>query len=61
MDMINELLANWQNILNAALLVVGAFTGFLGALYALFVLIPGEQPDKTIKAFLDFTSRISKK
>lgn len=40
---------------------LGAFTAFLGALYALCVVIPGEQPDKAIKALLDFTIRFSKK
>ena len=61
MDVIKELLNNWQEIVNAALLAVGSFTAFLGALYTLALLIPGEQPDKTIKAFLDLTTKFSRK
>lgn len=41
--------------------IIGALTAVLASLYALFLIIPGEQPDKTIKAMLDFTSKFSRK
>lgn len=48
-------------LLAAIFAVLGSFTAFLGALYALSLIIPGEQPDKAIKALYDFTLRFSKK
>lgn len=50
-----------QGLINSALLALGAFVALLGALYALFLKIPGEQPDKAIKALYDFTVKFSKK
>ena len=41
--------------------IVAASVGVLAALYALFLVIPGDQPDKVIKAILDFTEKFSKK
>lgn len=38
-----------------------ALVGVLAALYTLALIIPGEQPDKTIKAILDFTEKVSRK
>lgn len=52
---------DFQGLLNTGLLALGAFAGFMGALYAFFLLVPGDQPDKTIKAIWDFTTRFSKK
>jgi hypothetical protein len=52
---------NLSEIANAALLIGGAFVALISAVYTLFLLIPGDQPDKTIKAFLDFTQRFSRK
>jgi hypothetical protein len=40
---------------------VGAVTALLGAVYSICLLIPGDQPDKTIQAILDFTKKFSKK
>lgn len=52
---------NFQELLNAGFLALGAFVAFLLALYNLFLLIPGDQPDKALKAAYDFTVRFSKK
>lgn len=56
-----EILGNWGAIAGAGLLVVAKGTAFLAAIYAFFLLIPGEQPDKFIKKILDFTEKYSKK
>lgn len=40
---------------------VGALTAVLSALIALFLLIPGEQPEKTLQAVVDFLSKFSAK
>lgn len=61
MELIQALLANWQEIAAAGVMVLGAVAGLLAALYTLFLLIPGEQPDKTIKGILEFTKRFSRK
>lgn len=55
------LILHWQELLAAAALVLGTLTAFLAALYGLFLIIPGDQPDKTIKVILDFTKKISRK
>ena len=60
-DFIQQIFAHWQELVAAALVVIGAFAALLGALYAFFLLIPGDQPDKFLKAMLDFTSKYSKK
>ena len=41
--------------------ILGYVTMVLTGLYGLFLLIPGEQPEKAIKAILDLTSKLSKK
>lgn len=61
MELVQEILKNWQEIAAAGFVLIGAFVAFLGALYAFFLLIPGEQPDNTIKALLDFTRKYSRK
>lgn len=40
---------------------LGAITGVLVALGALFALIPGDQPEKTLYKIADFTKKFSKK
>lgn len=61
MELIQHLIDHWSQILAAGLAAFGAFTAFLAALYGFFLVIPGEQPDKTLKQFLDFTTKISRK
>lgn len=60
-DLILLLFSNWQGIVAAALAALGALSACLSAFYALALLIPGDQPDKVIKALLDFTLKYSKK
>lgn len=48
-------------IINLFFVALGGITAALGALYAIALLIPGEQPDKALKAAYDFTVRFSKK
>jgi hypothetical protein len=40
---------------------LGAITALLGAVIAIAQLIPGEQPEKTLQAVVDFLSKFSKK
>ena len=40
---------------------VGAITALLGAVIAIAQLIPGEQPEKSLQAVVDFLSKFSKK
>lgn len=41
--------------------LVGGISLTLSGLYAIALLIPGDQPDKAIKALLDLTQKISLK
>lgn len=41
--------------------IVGAVTMILTGLYTIALIIPGDQPDKTLEKILDFTKRFSKK
>ena len=45
---------NWLEILGAAY-------GLILALIAIFALIPGEQPEKTLKAIADIVAKFSRK
>lgn len=48
------ILANYQLLISAIMAVVSALT-------ALFLIIPGEQPEKTFQAIADFLAKFSKK
>ena len=41
--------------------VLGAINALLVALIAIFALIPGDQPEKTLRAIAGFISRFSRK
>lgn len=40
---------------------LGAITALLGAVIAIAQLIPGEQPEKSLQAVVDFLSKFSRK
>lgn len=40
---------------------LGAITALLGAVIAIAQLIPGEQPEKSLQAIVDFLSKFSRK
>jgi hypothetical protein len=40
---------------------LGAITALLGAIIAIAQLIPGEQPEKSLQAVVDFLSKFSRK
>lgn len=48
-------------ILEHGLEILGAVTAILGGIYTISLIIPGDQPDKAIKAILDLTQKFSKK
>jgi len=54
LDIVNWCMANWQALLNG---VVALMT----ALIAIFMLIPGDQPEKSLQSIVDFLSKFSKK
>lgn len=54
MNIINFILENWSAILNA---VVGILSGII----VIALMIPGEQPEKALKAVVDFLAKFSKK
>ena len=54
MDVINNILTNWQSYL-------GALSTVLVAAIAVASLIPGDQPEKSLQAAVDFIARFSKK
>lgn len=58
-----EIIGAWlQNLLGFDLLgVLGALTASVSALIALFLLIPGEQPEKFLQKILDFLAKLSLK
>ena len=54
LEFVKYLLANGPAML-------GAFMALLSALIAFFMLIPGEQPEKSLKVIDDFLGKFSKK
>lgn len=52
---------NYSAVLAAGVVVLGALHGLLLALIALFMLIPGEQPEKFLQGVADFVEKYSKK
>jgi hypothetical protein len=54
LDVVQWVLANYQAVISALVAV-------FAALAALFLLIPGEQPEKTLQKIVDFLTKFSKK
>ena len=54
MDIINNILTNWQTYL-------GAVSAVLVAAIAVATLIPGDQPEKTLQSIVDVIARLSVK
>lgn len=58
MEQINEIVAwvllNYQIVLSAILAI-------LGGLITIFMLIPGEQPEKALQGLVDFLTKFSRK
>jgi len=54
MDILNNILNNWQSYL-------GAVSAVLVAAIAVASLIPGDQPEKSLQAVVDFLSKLSRK
>ena len=54
MDIINNLLTNWQSYL-------GALSAVLVAAIAVSAIIPGDEPEATLQKIVDFIARFSKK
>lgn len=50
-----------MEILNQVLQVSGALSAIVGGLITISLLIPGEQPEKTLQKMLDFLKKISLK
>lgn len=54
MEVLNWVMANWQNVLVAV-------NAVLASLIALFLFIPGDQPEKFLQSCVDFLAKFSKK
>jgi uncharacterized membrane protein len=54
MEIINNILTNWQSYL-------GALSAVLVAAIAVASLVPGDQPEKALQAVVDVISRFSRK
>lgn len=61
MDKILPLIGNLPAIWSAVIVVLGALSALLAALIAVFVLIPGEQPEKALQGVVDAIKKISLK
>jgi hypothetical protein len=48
-------------ILNQAQMIVGEIVIILSALIAVFMVIPGDEPEKSLQKVLDFIKKLSKK
>lgn len=48
-------------ILQQAPVYIAALIGVLTALIGLFMLVPGEQPEKAMQSVVDFLAKFSKK
>ena len=53
--------SNWAALLLAGGQLLGAIGVVIGLLIPLFILIPGEQPEKALKGFADWIAKYSKK
>ena len=56
-----ELINNLPDIVAAGLVVLGSLLGLVLALIKLFLLIPGEQPEKALRGFADLLEKVSRK
>ena len=54
MDLITNILNNWQSYL-------GVLTAVLGAAIAVATIVPGDEPERTLQKIVDFISQISRK
>jgi hypothetical protein len=61
MENLLPIIANLPAIWQAVVVVLGAVSALLTALIALFVLIPGAQPEKALQAVVDAVKKISLK
>ena len=53
--------SEWLNVLLQIPMIIGQLVVALSALLAIFLIIPGEQPDKALQAIVDFLKKFSKK
>jgi len=53
MDVLNWILMNYQAIITG-------LVGILSGVAAISMVIPGEQPEKTLQQIVDFISKLSK-
>lgn len=54
MDIIGWIGGHWQEL-------IGGVVALMGSLVAIFMLIPGDQPEKTLQKIVDFLAKFSKK
>ena len=54
MDILNNILNNWQAYL-------GAISAVLVAAIAVAAMVPGDEPEKSLQAVVDFIARFSAK
>lgn len=54
MDILNNILNNWQTYL-------GAISAVLMAAIAVAAMVPGDEPEATLQKIVDFIGRFSKK
>jgi len=54
MDILNNILNNWQSYL-------GAVSAVLVAAIAVSAMFPGDEPERSLQAVVDFIARFSKK
>jgi hypothetical protein len=54
MEIINNILTNWQSYL-------GALSAVLVAVIAVSAVIPGDEPERTLQKIVDVIARFSKK
>lgn len=54
MDMINNIIQNWQSYL-------GVLTAVLTAAVAVASVIPGDEPERTLQKIVDLISKFSRK
>ena len=54
MDILNNIINNWQAYL-------GAISAVLVAAIAVAAMVPGDEPERSLQAVVDFISRFSKK
>lgn len=61
LDYVNFIISNYVQIVEVAYQILSAIIALCLAMIALFMMIPGNQPEKALQSFVDFIQKFSRK